>query len=65
MKAYYLIDTNNWRLIQINSTMDKSDIDAKNQGYMHSQSSLRWYLADEIKHLPLEWTKQTPEALGD
>jgi hypothetical protein len=45
--------------------MDKSDIDAKNQGYMHSQSSLRWYLADEIKHLPLEWTKQTPEALGD
>ena len=64
MSTYYLVDTNNWRIVQINSTMDKSDNNAKNQGYMHSQSPLRWYEAEDIKHLPLEWTT-TPESLGD
>jgi hypothetical protein len=64
MKAYYLIDTNIWRIIQINSTMNKGDVAAKNQGYMHSNSTLRWYEDDEIRHLPLDWTL-TPETLGD
>jgi hypothetical protein len=44
--------------------MDKGDINAKNQGCMHSQSPLRWYEAEDIKHLPLDWTT-TPESLGD
>jgi hypothetical protein len=57
MKTYYLIDTSTWKIIQTNSTMSDSDIDAKNQGYMFSNSSLKWYKSEETKFLPIIWSE--------
>jgi hypothetical protein len=57
MKTYYLIDTSTWKIIQTNSTMSDSDIDAKNQGYLFSNSPLKWYKSEETKFLPIIWSE--------
>jgi hypothetical protein len=58
-KIYYLIDTSNWICAETSSVMSESDVAAKNAGYMHNNSSLRWYAREELerssKSLPIVW----------
>lgn len=53
---YYLIDTADWRCVEISVVLSESDVAAKNTGYMLSNSSLRWYIGDALTHLPIKWT---------
>lgn len=54
--TYYLIDTSNWTLRESSGILSQADADAKNAGYMHSNSPLRWYHGDMLKSLPIKWT---------
>ena len=54
--VYYLINTSSWTCLETNTLMSERDVSAKNAGYMHANSSLRWYHSNELTHLPIAWT---------
>lgn len=60
-KIYYLINTDNWSCSEMSAVMSDSDVAAKNAGYMHNNSSLRWYAREELEQSPgfgrsIKWT---------
>ena len=45
----------------MSTVMSDSDVAAKNAGYMHNNSSLRWYVREELEQSPgfgrsIKWT---------
>ena len=53
---YYLVNTSTWKVIETSKTMSISDANAKNQGYLHSNSPLKWFSSKEIELLPIVWS---------
>jgi hypothetical protein len=53
---YYLIDTSTWKVVETSKNLGVSDANAKNQGYLHSNSPLKWFSSKEIELLPIVWS---------
>lgn len=50
-KIYYLIDTNNWKIVMTSVVVDYKIAAAKNTGYMLSNSALRWLGHEELERI--------------
>lgn len=50
-KIYYLIDTNTWKVVMTSDVVDSRIASGKNNGYMLSNSALRWFGHDELKRI--------------